>query len=250
MADYLYKYYPIVDYALQNLKNEKVCFNSMRTFNDKREGEFHMTAKEPGSFELNDKISNWLSEEYSDRIIGQIRVLSLTKKCNMRYMWEKYAGDGTGFCIEYKYQDLLRISTDVQEVCYSDENRPNLYFEDPLDNKIFEKSVREVLFTKEKKWESENEIRLIYKIPPEMGELIDINEFIEFKYGSKPSEYEYVSDFLTQRHYKFRKRIMKKCIPNKIYLGSKINKESEEKIKEIISNRSYICERILEQDFQ
>ncbi len=51
MADYLYKYYPIVDYALQNLKNEKVCFNSMRTFNDKREGEFHMTAKEPGSFE-------------------------------------------------------------------------------------------------------------------------------------------------------------------------------------------------------
>ena len=50
-----------------------------------------MAAKEPGPFELNDKVSNWLSEEYSDRIIGQIRVLSLTKKCNMRYMWEKYA---------------------------------------------------------------------------------------------------------------------------------------------------------------
>lgn len=79
MAEYLYKYYPIIDYALQSLKNEEVCFNSMRAFEDKREGEFHMAAKEPGPFELNDKVSNWLSEEYSDRIIGQIRVLCLTK---------------------------------------------------------------------------------------------------------------------------------------------------------------------------
>ena len=250
MAEYLYKYYPIIDYALQSLKNEEVCFNSMRAFEDKREGEFHMAAKEPGLFELNDKVSNWLSEEYSDRIIGQIRVLSLTKKCNMRYMWEKYAGNGTGFCIEYKHQDLLRISTDVQEIFYSDENRPNAYFEDSLDDLSFANAVCEVLFTKEKKWELENETRLIYKIPPEMGKLIDIEEFMEFKYSPKSSEYEYVSDFLMRQHCKFPKRIMKKCIPNKIYFGPKINKESEEKIKEIISNRSNICERILEQDLQ
>lgn len=79
MTEYLYKYYPIVDYALQSLINEEVCFNSMRAFEDKREGEVHMASKERGLFELNEKVSNWLSAEYSDRIIGQIRVLSLTK---------------------------------------------------------------------------------------------------------------------------------------------------------------------------
>lgn len=250
MTEYLYKYYPIIDYALQSLKNEEVCFNSMRAFEDKSEGEFHMAAKEPGIFELNEKVSNWLSEEFSDRIIGQIRVLSLTKKYNIKYMWEKYAANGTGFCIEYKYQDLLQISTDINEVLYSDKNSPHAYFEDSLDDLSFSKAVCEILFIKDKKWELENETRLIYKIPPELGKLIDIEEFMENKYSQKPSEYEYVSDYLTRQHCKFPIRIMKKCVPNKIYLGPQIKKESEEKIKEIILNRNYVCEKILEKDLQ
>lgn len=250
MTEYLYKYYPIVDYALQSLKNEEVCFNSMRAFRDKREGKFHMAAKEPGLFGLNEKVAGWLSVEYSDRIIGQIRVLSLTKKYNMKYMWEKYANNGAGFCIEYKCQDLLQISTDISEILYSDENGLNAYFEDSLNDESFSKAVREILFTKEKKWELENETRLIYKLPPEMGKLIGIDEFMENKYSQKSSECEYVSDFIMRQHYKFPMRIMKKCVPNKIYLGPQISKESEEIIKEIISNRNYVCEKISEQDLQ
>lgn len=67
----------------------------------------------------------------------------------MKYMWEKYASNGTGFCIEYKYQDLLQISTDINEVFYSDENSPNAYFEDSLNDLAFAKAVCEILFIKE-----------------------------------------------------------------------------------------------------
>lgn len=83
-----------------------------------------------------------------------------------------------------------------------------------------------------------------------MGKLIDIEEFIENKYSQTSSEYEYVSDFFIRQRCKFPMRIMKKCVPNKIYLGPQINKESEEEIKEIIMNRNYVCEKISEQDLQ
>lgn len=241
--EYLYKYYPIKDYALDDLNREEICFNTMSAFNDIQEGKFNMQAKESDPYHLSESLAERLSEDFSDLIIFQYRVLSLTTRYDMSYMWENYAQGGMGFCIEYNYHNLQNISTNIGRMDYRDNKAPHAYFEDSLNNARFIELVSEILFSKEEKWNNECEVRLIYKISQNEIELTDMEEFLKHKW-EKASEYEYMSDIITLNHYKSPKRIMKKCIPNKIYLGPNINKDNEEKIREIISNRQYKCEKI------
>lgn len=249
IAEYLYKYYPIVDYALNSLDREEVCFNSMRAFNDKQEGLFHMEARESGFYNLDERLAERIGAEYSERIIFQYRVLSLTTKCNMKYMWENYAQNGSGFCIEYRCQDLISISTDADKIKYSSKKEPNAYFEDPIQMLDWDRELCKILFTKEEKWKNECEVRLTYKISSDLIEPVDMEEFLENKWQSD-SEYEYWSKFITKEHFKCPKRIMKRCIPNKIYLGPYMSEENENRIKQIISGRAYTFERIMADELQ
>lgn len=248
MAEYLYKYYPIVEYALASLEREEVCFNSMKAFNDDQEGKFHMAARESGVYDLHEKLAERIGEEYSEKIIFQYRILSLTTKFNMKYMWEKYAQNGTGFCIEYQYQDLINISTDVDKIEYFSEKEPNAYFEDSIHMLDWNRELCKILFTKEEKWKNECEVRLTHIITSDLFEPVDINEFLE-KWNND-SEYEYWSEFITKKHFKCPKRIMKKCIPNKIYLGPYMSEENENRIKQILSGRPYTFEKITDADFK
>jgi len=244
MNEYLYKYYPIVNYALNSLAREDVCFNSMSAFNDIQEGKFSMAAREAGPFQLKEKLAARIAEDYSDLIIFKVRVLSLTKSCDMNYMWENYAKNGTGFCIEYKYQNLQDISTDLKKIDYCNDKTPNAYFEDTISELDFSREVQKILFTKEENWKDECEVRLIYVMSQEEIELTDINDFLENKWNQM-SEYEYTSDIMTRMHYKCPKRIMKKCVPNKVYLGPDIEKKDEDRIRSIISGRQYTCEKMI-----
>lgn len=242
MYKYLYKYYPIRDYSINNLINEEVCFNSMNEFNDTLEGKYNVVAKEKGVYNIGELLAERLGKEYSSYIIFNYRVLSLTIGYDFKYMWENYAENGTGFCIEYKYQDLLNISDDVESITYYNRKEPDMYLEEKMNQLDLKERVKKVLFTKEEKWKNEYEVRLTYIIKNKEVELTDIDDYLENNNTS--SKYEYTCDFLTKRHFKSPKRIIKKCVPNKIYLGYNIKMENEYKIKQILLNKYYKYEKI------
>lgn len=83
---------------------------------------------------------------------------------------------------------------------------------------------------------------MIIRIQNKEIEHTDINDYLENNNIS--SEYEYMCDALTKKHYKPPKRIIKKCVPNKIYLGYDISNENEHRIEQILSNRNYRYEKI------
>lgn len=243
MTRCLYKYYPIVEYALENLKNEEICFNTMSAFEDKTEGQFVMKSKTTDPYNLGEKLAIRVGNEISDKIIFLYRILCLTCSKDQEYMWENYAGRKTGFCIEYKCQDLQSISNIMCEITYENKKIPNSYFEDSLDYNEFQKEIENILFKKEICWGKENETRIINKVSNDMIREVEISEYLAKKWDVK-SRNEYYADYLTKKHFNAPKRIMKKCIPHKIYLGPNILKKDEEQIREIIQGRQYEAEKL------
>jgi hypothetical protein len=243
MTRYLYKYYPIVEYALESLKNEEICFNTIRAFKDKTEGQFIMKSKRTDPYNLGENLAIRMGNEISDRIIFLYRILCLTCSKDQEYMWEKYAGGKTGFCIEYKCQDLQSISSIMCDIMYGNKKTPNCYFEDSLDNNEFKKEIKNILFKKEIDWDKEKETRIINKVSNDMIREVEISEYLTKKWDVKSTN-EYFADFSTRKHFKAPKRIMRKCIPHKIYLGPNILEKNEEQIRRIIQGRQYEAEKL------
>lgn len=58
----------------------------------------------------NGSMARIISEKYTDFIRFRYRVLSVTDSALYKYMWNEYAQNGKGFCLEYKSDELERYS--------------------------------------------------------------------------------------------------------------------------------------------
>lgn len=242
MTKYLYKYYPIEDYSLTNLEKEEICFNSMSCFNDLCEGVFTVKTRKP-DLELAISASDMVGEAYSEQIRFRFRVLSLTTRYDKRYMWDEYAQHGAGFCIEYNYEDIKSISHYLGEVEYCNDDEPNAYLEDNMDLTKLYREIFKKLYTKTEEWKNEFEVRAVHVIPITEYKKIDVAEYIKC-FCDQNSEWQFLYDHYTKQHYKSQKRILKRCIPNKIIIGPNIDERSEKQIRSIALNRQYECEKI------
>lgn len=171
------------------------------------------------------------------------RILCLTRSKDQEYMWNNYAGDKTGFCIEYERENLKSISSIMREMTYESKKIPNSYFEDSLDRNKFEREIDNVLFKKGIGYKKENETRIINRVYNDMIIEVGRKEYLDQKWNAN-SLNEYFEEFFTKKYFKAPKRIMEKCIPHKIYLGPNILKNDEEQIRAIIQGRQYNVEKL------
>lgn len=92
-------------------------------------------------------------EEHFQEFDGQFGVLSLTGKCALSEMWVKYSDEGRGFCVGFDSAALFKHLGGGGIVNYYDE-LPQI-----LHNDSFEVEYCKQIYSKEKKWEFEEEYR-------------------------------------------------------------------------------------------
>ena len=107
----LYKYYDASDKNnISNILNNELYFSEIRKFQDEED----------------------MSYCYYDMFSGT-RVYSLRDKLRIRAscfcavfsidMWESYANNGNGFCLEYEMNDVLKVATEIMKMEYMDADK-------------------------------------------------------------------------------------------------------------------------------
>ena len=87
---FYYKYYPAKYYAIDNLKNCCLCFNSLRSFEDKTEGKFEFVKEHGNKNYIENAVADELSETYTEYIMFRYKILCVTTDPDTPYMWEQY----------------------------------------------------------------------------------------------------------------------------------------------------------------
>ncbi len=103
----------------------------------------------------------------------KIGVCSLSENSDIDYMWEKYAANGSGYCIEYEIENYVH-EKDLLPVIYEDDRQTNIVLTlvsnfigqliISFSNKQIKADVSQYLrlfLTKYMKWEYQNEWRVI-----------------------------------------------------------------------------------------
>lgn len=93
----------------------------------------------------------------------KLGIFSLSKNYNDELLWAHYADSHKGFCIEYELNKLLKGQNPKHryfDVTYTD-NLPNISLSDILSKEDDNSLIRMMLGYKAKKWEYENELRII-----------------------------------------------------------------------------------------
>lgn len=217
----LYKYFAIDEhrYSIYNLRDSVVVYNSLSNFNDPFEGIGQMiyNSGQPNSGLWEAVESNIITDRKNELILNY-RIFCTTKQYNNALMWAHYANRHTGFCIGYKKEDIEDISTKLQKVTYSSQ---------PYS--IETKSDESILFIKSKEWEYENEWRAIYKLVERDITHLDLNA-----YNSDNKNKLYIPHIIQetnkQEMLESEIRIMKKCLPQVVYLGLRIGLGDKEQI--------------------
>jgi hypothetical protein len=84
-----------------------------------------------------------------DPLLQRFRIYSLSKGWNNPHLWKEYAGDHTGFCLEFRNEEpfgpIFEVRYDDVELDITGPDRSEPYF----------------LFYKAKAWKSEEEVRMI-----------------------------------------------------------------------------------------
>lgn len=260
---FLYKYYPCKDYCFYNLAQEELSYNTLANFleDDKNEGKIKIESNidyekkqdyiiERLTHGLVDRVQNMVD----DSIYGFIRVLCLTNSWDYKYMWENYANNGAGFCIEYKYNDIANISDALAPVNYYDNIDNVLIFEDKKAREELFKIFNERLFIKNKKFEIEKEYRAVIKLgfKSEEVEEVSLLEYCKNAHENlkKGEGYYYYTEFLKQKDYKIPKIINKHCKINKVYIGYNITSENKKKIETICKMKKYEMVSVNEKDLK
>lgn len=73
--------------------------------------------------EISEKLKSVFIMAYNAR--KEIGICSLTESNNIDYMWDNYAADSTGYCIEYDLSDY-ELAKNVLPVIYQDERETNI----------------------------------------------------------------------------------------------------------------------------
>lgn len=104
-----------------------------------------------------DKILANIMEKFFDRF----GVLSMTTDCKNEYMWNKYANNHEGFCVGFNTSELFPLIGGFSRVHYYDQLPIIDYWKDSLETKHNKR-----IYSKERKWEFENEYR-VHKMWPQ-----------------------------------------------------------------------------------
>ncbi|WP_157797123.1 DUF2971 domain-containing protein [Clostridium sp. CT7] len=172
----LYKYQPVNNYTLANLKNNQIWFSNVDDFNDPFELRFNID-KRSGNDILNDSLKRHgitapeLSKEKSDNIEKAAEktveefannfkkyngVSCFSELYDNILMWSHYADKHSGFCLEFDTR--YELFNKIRKVNYSDD-----YPKISLDiSKVGDKFLDSIC-TKNKQWGYEKEWRLLHK---------------------------------------------------------------------------------------
>lgn len=150
---YKYRTFDSNGYALNSLITKTLHCSHPHTFND------------PFDMKIGCKSKSLFDKKTADLInmaIDAACVGCLTTDPADRLMWSHYADDHKGFCIEYDFNSLKKYFVPYP-VVYS-ETRPLLDDFYPVTKETIRKHTMISILTKDKKWEYENEWRVI-KVP-------------------------------------------------------------------------------------
>ena len=128
----------------------------MANFTDELEGNYKMVSRpEPAITEMDGIVNSAtgsmariISEKYTEFISFIFRVLSVTDSALYKYMWNEYAQNGSGFCLEYESNELERYSYRWGEINYKDFKEPDGIFQNHFKTGAFGEMVDDILFTK------------------------------------------------------------------------------------------------------
>lgn len=225
-----YKYCALTEYALENIREEKIAFTHISMLNDPAEAIVRMKFDDDtrAYFEnigMEDTLKNIeLCEDAKSAIEKEFRILSLAKNECCQLMWAHYSAEHQGICIEYDMNDIYSISDDVCDIYYSD------------DIPTFKDDIKNILFHKSSEWKYEEEIRAIYHIKE--ADLIKskFEECFNFLNHPERCSQKVLSDCNNQI-IEAPKIVIKKCRIKNIYFGVKADKNSINQVKEIVKNK-------------
>lgn len=249
---FLYKYYPCKKYSFNNLAKEQVTFNTLINYldDDKNEGNLNVVSKKQDDMKnecekrLSEALVKRTQEMINDTIYGFVRVLCLTDSCDYKYMWENYANDGKGFCVEYEYNNINKISNSLNNINYISSADESIYFEDTLSIQQFNEIINKILFNKDEIFVKEREYRAIIKIPIHCKKYVtevSPQEFCDYRNNNfqKNQDYYYYFDIFHKKDFKIQNLVNLQCKINRVYIGYDVLPDDEEKIMEICNKKNY-----------
>jgi hypothetical protein len=116
----LFRYRIISDYSFSALKNDELWFSAARTYNDPFDSLCHIDMQKmsksvlrilgiPDSMKLIDKISKCKEYENIFKDMGRSKKTAcFSEDICSTLMWAHYAGQGSGFAVEYAIGDMTK----------------------------------------------------------------------------------------------------------------------------------------------
>lgn len=185
--NYLYRYRAVNEFLTQILAENLLYFSSPEHFNDRFDcripTELFSSPADARSYcnrltserwpsmpqdEKNRRIDRFVSERRWKNTARDVQatiyncgVLCLSERWDIPRMWERYAQDHTGVCLEFLAADekgLTGFGSDCFRVTYSEQLTFNL-FADPWEQ------AKQILLTKSNEWSYEQEWRIILPAP-------------------------------------------------------------------------------------
>lgn len=170
--DFLYKYRSGKERDIDALKNNKLWLGRATLMDDKEDGRLYVSndikkalryaaAREP-KFK-NPKYKKAI-ENIADNTERQVFICSFSELCDNEDMWDRYASNKTGFCIEYKFVDLFVKANEYPLICLpiSYEEKKPLRLEEcgSKQNMIFTTLYKKcIIGVNEEDWKGQEEWR-------------------------------------------------------------------------------------------
>jgi hypothetical protein len=164
----LYKYRSLSGESSQRftrsiLVDGTLYFASPRELNDPFESRFSVSFGERPESELIPKES-YIKNHFARHIRESIVILSLTSKCDDILMWSHYADSHRGICIGFDTSGESNFFQSAQPVVYSADFHVLAAY-----TMSFKSQLERAFLTKYKKWEYEDEWRMVDRGPSVRG---------------------------------------------------------------------------------
>lgn len=232
--DLLYKYYSTEnEYAINNIENGNICFSPIESLNDPFEGVgayLYEVSREEQDYwnsigsDVPKLISKRFSEDVRDVVNFQYRVFCATKKCDNPLLWAYYANSHKGFCVGYKKENISKVSSNIFDIEYISQ----MCSINDLDVNTYIKLLK----VKSTDWKHENECRVIYQLNDSDVSALKPNVYLDEESQCKEKMYKLCGYVQTNnlRTLCANKFIIKKCEPEVIYMGMRMEWEHKQKL--------------------
>lgn len=230
----IYKYYSnLSEYSISNFTDGVLCFSHIDDFKDKNE--FDIISDDEQLVGTGLDLSSYL-KEYRAFLV---RICSLCKRNNSKYMWKEYANDSNGFCLGYEVIDILKADAKIIYGNVEYKNTIPKLSESFTQYEIFVNQI----FRKLLRFENENELRLAYIYPEESIKKVDFNANIDedmfIKYLPISKNFETIKDPC----YEVLPRVtLVSVTPKKVIIGKNCNDEYKRKLMNVANKKGIIIE--------